>query len=755
MPLSASAPARSRRRALGWIDTFLPEDEAAPDVLVKQRLLILCSGVLAVAAALFGLHALRLQHEANGITAALWGGAVVALTYPLLLRWTGSRVVPGTLLCVEFALIMGAVALFGNGFDGEVLIWAPGVPLLAAFLVGPGAGLGVALLVIAELGGLFWMEQTGRTLPDAFTPDVLMRIRLMALVSGVLFAALLGWLYESLTLRGLRRVNRQLQATQDSLRQSEARFRGVVQEASVGIGITSLRLGRTLETNEALQRMLGYDADALAEHGLAAVTHPADRARADAALRRVLDGAGPARLEQRYLTREGAVRWGESTVFAVADADGAPAYAVVMVEDVTEQRQAEEARRHAAERVAILHAVGRAILSATSAEEIALSTLERMAPILPHVRSHVVEYDQATGTARVLATGTHGRAAAGDERRVPIEHCGPAGGCTDGPVYVADVAAAPDMPGAVHLLDGHPVRSYLSIPLQAGGEVVGALHLGGAVPDAFDADARAVAQEVADMLALALQQQRVDRRLLQAKETAEASEHLKSTLLTNMSHEVRTPLAGIMGLAEVLQEETTGEHAELAGMIRESGERLFATLDAVLDLAQLESGAMAMRPRRVDLMETVGRAAAAAAPAAARKGLRLTCRPAEPLMVRVDPSAVRRILACLLDNAVKFTDEGRIDVRVEAGREDVRIVVRDTGVGIDPAFLPHVFDAFRQESAGAARSHEGNGLGLALARQLAVLLGGTLTAASRKGAGATFTLTLPHAAQAVSAPLPA
>src|SRR5690606_1889341 len=139
---------------------------------------------------------------------------------------------------------------------------------------------------------------------------------------------------------------------------------------------------------------------------------------------------------------------------------------------------------------------------------------------------------------------------------------------------------------------------------------------------------------------------RINHDLLEAKERAEASERLKSALLMNMSHEVRTPLTGILVAAELLQGDTEGELADIAGAIHTSGARLLATLEAVLELAQVEGGALAARAEPLDLAGCLHDAVEPARAAASRKGLALELLlPAEPVRAEADPAMVRRILA--------------------------------------------------------------------------------------------------------------
>jgi len=221
----------------------------------------------------------------------------------------------------------------------------------------------------------------------------------------------------------------------------------------------------------------------------------------------------------------------------------------------------------------------------------------------------------------------------------------------------------------------------------------------------------------------------------------------KETILSTTTHELRTPLSAILGFASVIKEETDNPlHKEFLEHIEESGHRLLATINDILDLARLRSGSMVVRRVPVEVTETVQKVYKLLEPLARKKGLDFRMElPPEPLRVFGDPSAVERVLTNLVGNAIKFTPEGEVVISVTADEKQVRIAVRDTGVGISEEFLPHIFDEFRQESSGADREFEGSGLGLAIAERLVKLMEGEIEVVTEKGKGSTFTVVLPRA----------
>lgn len=231
--------------------------------------------------------------------------------------------------------------------------------------------------------------------------------------------------------------------------------------------------------------------------------------------------------------------------------------------------------------------------------------------------------------------------------------------------------------------------------------------------------------------------------VLRAKQEAEQVARLKSNLINNMSHELRTPITTITGYAEVIMEEGEEPHQSFAAQIQESGRRLSDTLQSVLDMAQIESGTLDVEVQPVSVPSLVHDVLDRHRQAIDDKGLAVEVDVPEDCVVATDRTLLYRVLNNLVQNAVKFTDEGTLQVQVEPAEFGVRVRVRDTGVGIGDAFRPHLFEPFKQESEGVAREYEGTGLGLALSKRLVDLLGGAIEVDSIKGEGSVFTVELP------------
>jgi len=248
---------------------------------------------------------------------------------------------------------------------------------------------------------------------------------------------------------------------------------------------------------------------------------------------------------------------------------------------------------------------------------------------------------------------------------------------------------------------------------------------------------------------LRLQEQADEVRNLHAE--AERINRLKDEFLATLSHELRTPINAVLGWAHLLDTGSLDESARKTAIhtIRRNAEAQVRLIGDLLDVSRIISGQLHLRLDTVDLKDVMRSAIDAVKPAADAKDIRLEANFSSPSLLVGDPDRLRQVAWNLLSNAVKFTPKhGQVTVQVDRVESQIRLTVRDTGLGIDPAFLPHLFERFRQADSSTTRSHGGLGLGLAIVRHIAELHGGTVQAESPgPGLGSTFTVTLPVGAR--------
>ena len=243
----------------------------------------------------------------------------------------------------------------------------------------------------------------------------------------------------------------------------------------------------------------------------------------------------------------------------------------------------------------------------------------------------------------------------------------------------------------------------------------------------------------------------MDLRL--ARERAEAESRAKSDFIATMSHELRTPMTSVLGYSELLAETELDERqSEYACLIKESGDHLVQLLNDALDLSRIEADRLELRPEDFSPTPLIIQAVRFFTAAARSKGLELRIEdvPPDDAQFHGDRTRVRQILFNLLSNAIKFTDEGKVTVgcRIEPDHDGVsslQFEVSDTGIGIPAEVQAILFDRFVQADGTETREHYGAGLGLAICRQLAILMGGNIVVESEPGSGSTFRVALPAA----------
>jgi signal transduction histidine kinase/ActR/RegA family two-component response regulator len=296
--------------------------------------------------------------------------------------------------------------------------------------------------------------------------------------------------------------------------------------------------------------------------------------------------------------------------------------------------------------------------------------------------------------------------------------------------------------------DGGYVSSA-TLPLLADGAVLGVLSFHFTVPVNFDDEYTALLTSVAQHCAQALDRARLYETAERARADAENANRSKDDFLSTISHELRTPLNAMLGWAAMLRSGSVDASRTQRAIeaIFNNATRQGRLIEELLDVSRIVAGRATVDPQDVDLAENVRGAVETMMPLAAAKGVELRLDAPPGINVVADPRRLEQVFLNLLSNAVKFTPRGgHIVVEVQASERAAEVHVVDTGAGIDPVFLPHVFERFRQADSAPTRSAGGLGLGLFISRQLAEAQGGTIRAESEgTGRGARFILTLPAA----------
>jgi signal transduction histidine kinase len=319
-------------------------------------------------------------------------------------------------------------------------------------------------------------------------------------------------------------------------------------------------------------------------------------------------------------------------------------------------------------------------------------------------------------------------------------------------VHVSDVQADPEYAYAVR--DERPIRTLLAVPMLKGDDLVGTITIYRLELKPFTDKQIALVETFADQAVIAIENVRLfDEIQDKSRQLAEASER-KSQFLASMSHELRTPLNAIIGLTEMMVTNAprfgTEKALEPLRRVNAAGTHLLSLINEVLDLSKIEAGKLELNPEPVDLARLIDEVVGTAGQLAEKNQNRLVVEAQEKVgALNADSMRLKQILLNLLSNACKFTKEGEVALRVrkvEDGRDWVELAVADSGIGMTAEQQAKLFQDFTQADSLTARRYGGTGLGLALSRKLARMMGGDVTVTSEPGKGSVFTVRLPAGA---------
>jgi PAS domain S-box-containing protein len=484
--------------------------------------------------------------------------------------------------------------------------------------------------------------------------------------------------------------------------------------------------------------------------------HPDDRKRARVGVEAAIAERSDYDIEYRITTPSGE-KWLAVRGHAVYDEDGAVLGMLGIVQDVTESVRTREMLREQTEALQSINDLGRVLSGELD--------LKKLVQALTDAATNVVGAQFGAFFYKVLDEGGGSYmlyALSGVDRRhferFPMPRSTTLFGPTfrgEGIIRVGDITQDPrfghnepyhGMPRG-HL----PVKSYLAVPvISRSGEVLGGLFFGHAERDQFTETDERVVAGLAAPAAMAIDNARLFDAVQKAREAAEAANCLKDEFLATVSHELRTPLNAVLGWTSLLRSTQMDKaRREKALETIERNARLQQKIvEDILDVQRIIAGQLRLDREPMPFRPVVESAIESIRPMAAAKSIALTVELGDdPAILIGDHARLQQVVWNLLSNAVKFTpDEGAVRITLDVSESRVELVVSDTGVGIAPEFLPHVFERFRQGDARVTRAHSGLGLGLAIVRHLTEMHGGSAAAVSAgEGKGATFVVRLPTA----------
>ncbi len=319
---------------------------------------------------------------------------------------------------------------------------------------------------------------------------------------------------------------------------------------------------------------------------------------------------------------------------------------------------------------------------------------------------------------------------------------------TGRPIHLLDCSTS-EWADARHLLS-MGLRASVDVPLIASGRVLGTLNTAASDPTVYDSDAEETLVQIATILSCLLEKQRLYDNAVEAKRDAELANRAKTTFLSQMTHELRTPMNGVIGMLELLEETTlTDEQIDLVRTIRTSSDILMANINAILDFSKIEAGKLVLEESEIQIQHCLENTLDLVGPQLSRKKLYLFyfIEDDVPEWVVQDLTRLRQILTNLLSNAVKFTEKGGIEVVVRAEELDVdrakiHFIVKDTGIGIAKENVKDLFKPFSQLDSSITKRYAGTGLGLLISQRICQQMGGKMTVTTESGKGSTFAFSI-------------
>ncbi len=567
----------------------------------------------------------------------------------------------------------------------------------------------------------------------------------------VIFAALTWW-----TAVTLNRTGRERHLANLALTQSEARLTALLEQLPVGIGLTD-REGRFLIRNSLLNNFVGDKLSSL---------DPILRARWrgwDDAGRQLEPSEWPSAramrgesvspgVEMLYTSADGKQIWTRVLSVPFRDQRDELAGVIVVVQDIDEQRRAEN-------RLEVLVRVSELIRTIYDPNELSYAVAETVGTHLNARRCLFNETDVDRDLETIHRDYCNGAASVAGQHRIS-EYSRITSSEMERGNTVVNVDSKIDPRTSsdyerTYAQTGE--RAYVAVPLMREGRWVASLFVSDDKPRQWSKEEVSLLQTVAERTWTAIEKLRAEaerEQLLQreqeARDAAEKANQLKDEFLATLSHELRNPLNVILGYSELLlrmrEIENSPRLLKMADALKRNAQSQSQLINDLLDLSRLQRGKVSLNQETISLPAIIDSAVETVRADAIAKGINIHLNVSDQLLlVDGDRLRLQQIAWNILNNAVKFTPTGgRIDIGLGTENGEAVLVVKDTGQGIDPSFLPHVFEMFRQADGSNRRRHGGLGIGLALVRQLVQLHGGMISAESDgPNKGSSFTIRLP------------
>jgi PAS domain S-box-containing protein len=655
----------------------------------------------------------------------------------------------------QFAALIESTddAIVGTDLDGIITSWNAGAEKLYGYSSDAAIGQPIALIFppdrTNEDDALLRRARAGEQVRDLETvrrrqdgSDVIVSITLSPIRT------------DSGDVIGTLRIARDISRRRRDERAAR-RLAAIVASSDDAIVSKDLR-GIVTSWNRAAEQMFGYTAAEIIGRSIRAII-PADRqAEEDHVLASISRGEKVDHFDTVRRRKDGSLIPISLTVSPIIDEDGTVIGASKIARDISERREAEAERNRLlalsqqnARVTQTLNQVG-TVVSSTLDRRIIIQAVTDAATAGTHADFGAFFYniiDEQSGQDYELY------ALSGVLKDAFAKSPPPEATPLFGPAFhektlvrIDDVLQDPRLAGNPPfrgLPPGHPpVRSYLAAPVKArSGEVLGGLFFGHSEVGQFTEEDERLVAGISVWASVALENARLYAEV-------QESSRLKDEFLATLSHELRTPLNALLGYARMIRSGVIAAegHRRAVETIERNAMSLSQIVEDILDVSRIISGKIRLNVQTVDLPKVIGTAVEAMMPAATAKNIKIDLvMDPRAAPISGDPERLQQVAWNLMTNAVKFTPPGgRVQVRLERVNSHIEIVVSDTGIGIRPDFLPHIFERFRQADSGTNRERGGLGLGLGIARQLVELHGGTIEATSAGvGQGSTFRVKLP------------